>query len=222
MNDLELVSNAINYINTNKKYFIEQYTLGIKSEKDKTAIFTAGMSGVGKTELAQFLKEQNPNLLHIDTDNIRTFFSKVGYNGQNSHLFQKPASKGFSKLFDHALKHSFSIILDSNLSNLSKAIENIQRLLDKGYKLEIFYLYNQPSVCYKYAMKREVVTNRKVPYEIFTKSNTDSYRTVLELKHLFLDKIVLNYIDKDSDRIYTNIDINELENKLGGYFDTNR
>ena len=45
------------------------------------------MSGVGKTEFGQFLKENNTNLLHIDTDNIRDFFRDVGYNGQNSYSF---------------------------------------------------------------------------------------------------------------------------------------
>jgi len=49
-----------------------------------------------------------------------------------------------------------SIILDSNLSNISKATENIDRLLNKGYKVELYYLYNNPAVCYEYAIKREV------------------------------------------------------------------
>jgi len=177
MNELEMISNAINYINTNKKEFIKQFTLNIEVNEDKVAIFTAGMSGVGKTEFGQFLKENNTNLLHIDTDNIREFFKDVGYDGQNSHIFQKPASKGFSKLFDYAIKNSLSLILDSNLSNLNKAVENIERLLNKGYKIEIFYLYNDPNICYEYAIKREVITNRKVPYDIFTQSNINSYKT---------------------------------------------
>lgn len=41
------------------------------------------MSGVGKTEFSIFLKENNQNLLHIDTDEIREFFRPVGYDGQN-------------------------------------------------------------------------------------------------------------------------------------------
>lgn len=219
MNEIELISNAINYINTNKKEFIKQFTLSIKPNEEKVAIFTTGMSGVGKTEFGQFLKENNRNLLHIDTDNIREFFKEVGYNGQNSHIFQKPASKGFSKLFDYAIKNSLSLILDSNLSNINKAVENIERLLNKGYKVEIFYLYNEPSICFEYAIKREVITNRKVPYNIFIQSNLNSYKTVLELKSLFGDKIVLNYIDKKNDILYKNIGINELKEKIGGNFD---
>jgi len=219
MNELELISNAINYINTNKKEFIKQFTLNIQASEEKVAIFTAGMSGVGKTEFGQFLKENNANLLHIDTDNIRDFFKEIGYNGQNSYIFQKPASKGFSKLFDYAIKNSLSLILDSNLSNLSKAVENIARLLNKDYKVEIFYLYNEPIICFEYAIKREVITNRKVPYDIFIQSNLNSYKTVLELKSLFGDKIVLNYIDKQDDTLYKDIGINELKKRIGGNFD---
>lgn len=219
MNELEIISNAINYINSNKKEFINIYTSGIETNDIKTAIFTAGMSGVGKTELAQFIKENNKDLLHIDTDLIRDFFRPVGYDGQNSHLFQKPASKGFSKLFDYAIKKNYSIILDSNLSNFSKAIENIERLLNKNYKIEIFYLYNDPTVCFNYATKREVLTNRKVPYEVFVKSNINSYHTILEIKDIFKERIVLNYIDKKENIIYSDIESIELKNKIGENFD---
>jgi len=219
LNDTELVSSAIDYLNKNKKEFIAHFADGVQPEQNKVVIFTAGMSGVGKTEFAQFLKEQNPNLLHIDTDEIREFFRPVGYNGQNSNTFQKPASKGFSKLFDYAVKKGLSIILDSNLSNISKAVENIDRLINKGYTIELYYLYNDPAVCYEYAIKREVVTNRKVPYDIFVKSNIDSFHTVISIKQQYNGKITLNYLDKRDDTLYRDIDSDTLIEKLGDYFD---
>ncbi|WP_297439969.1 zeta toxin family protein [Sulfurimonas sp.] len=219
-NILEIEQKAIEYINKNKKDFIEKFTKGITPQNEKIAILTAGMSGVGKTEFGIFLKEKNPHLLHIDTDEIREFFKPVGYNGNNSDIFQKPASKGFSKLFDYALKHKYSLILDSNLSNLSKALENIKRLLDKEYRVEIFYLYNEPEHCYEYAIKREIVTKRKVPYEVFVKSNINSYKTVIALKSILKNDIILHYIDKREDKTYENINIDFLQEKIGTYFDT--
>ncbi len=216
-----LTTNAVDYINKNKKIFLEQFTYSIIPQEDKVAIFTAGMSGVGKTEFAEFLKEINPNLLHIDTDKIREFFTSVGYDGQNSDIFQKPSSKGFSKLFDYAIKKGYSLILDSNLSHIGKAIENIDRLLNKGYKIELYYLYNMPETCYQYAVKREVVTNRKVPYDVFIQSNVNSYKTIIELKKQYNGKIILNFFDKKSNIIYENITHKELNTKIGAYFDTN-
>jgi len=105
------------------------------------------------------------------------------------------------------------------LSNISKATENIDRLLNKGYKVELYYLYNNPAVCYEYAIKREVVTNRKVPYDIFTKSNIDSFNTVVTLKQQYNGKITLNYLDKRDDTLYKDIDSAKLIEQLGGYFD---
>lgn len=221
MDELQLITNAIKYLNDTKKDFINQYTTNIKPLDNKVAIFTAGMSGVGKTEFSQFLKENNKDLLHIDTDTIREYFKPVGYDGQNSNLFQKPASKGFSKLFDYAIKNKLSLILDSNLSNILQAVDNIERLLNKNYKIEIFYLYNNPTICYQYAIKREVITNRKVPYDIFVTSNINSYKTVLELKNIFDDKIILHYIDKKTDIIHKDITIEKLKKEVGVYFDTN-
>ncbi len=188
----------------------------------KEAILTAGMSGVGKTELSQTLKTEN-NLLHIDTDEIREYFSAVGYNGQNSEVFQKPASKGFSKLFDYALKKGLSIILDSNLSNFDKAVENIQRLLNKNYLVTILYLYDKPEKCLIYTKKREIITKRKVPYNIFVKSNLDSYETVIKLKTKFKDDIILNFIDKRNNTVilYKNINICKLKKVIGVNFDNN-
>ena len=69
-----LEQSAIEYFNKNKKQFLEKYTKSINALKEKTAVFTAGMSGVGKTEFCIFLKENNADFIHIDTDDIREFF----------------------------------------------------------------------------------------------------------------------------------------------------
>ena len=156
--DEEIIKQSITYLNQNKKEFLKTYTKNIEPSTDKVAIFTAGMSGVGKTELATFLKEENPKLLHIDTDEIREFFRPIGYDGQNSNLYQKVASRGFSELFSHSLKKGYSLIMDSNFANIEVAVLNIKRLLKKSYKIEIFYLYDYPELCYEYATRREVIT----------------------------------------------------------------
>jgi predicted ABC-type ATPase len=219
MNDKQLIVDAIAYLNKTKKSFLLKYTDEIEKNPYKEAFLTAGMSGVGKTEFARFLKENDKNLLHIDTDAIREYFTTIGYNGQNSDIFQEPASKGFSKLFDYALKKGYSIILDSNLSNIEKATQNIDRLLNKDYLVNIFYLYNEPEKCYEFTRTREVLTKRKVPYDVFVKSNLDSYKTVTKLKNQFQDDIILNYIDKKNDILHNNITLERLNQEVGVYFD---
>ena len=209
---------AIDYLNKNKNAFLQEYTANINPIDEKIAIFTAGMSGVGKTELSIFFKETNPNFLHIDTDNIRDFFKPVGYDGQNSDLFQKASSRGFNELFNYSLKQGFSIILDSNLSNVDLAIQNIERLLKRDYNVDIYYIYNNPKVCFEYATRREVVTHRKVPKDVFIRSNINSYNTVLELKSIFKESINLHFIDKENDSFYKNVDDAFIINKIGEKF----
>jgi len=215
----DIEQKAIKYLNANKQRFLEEYSKDICALDEKTVIFTAGMSGVGKTEFAIFLKEQNKNLLHIDTDEIRKFFEPVGYDGQNSDLFQKAASRGFDELFSFAMKKGFSMILDSNLASVAKAKQNIERLLKRGYNIQIVYLYDHPVKCFEYAIQREVVTKRRVPKDVFIRSNENSFKTILEIKTLFKEKVVLNFIDKRDDSFYKNIDAKFLKNKLGEYFE---
>lgn len=217
--DDEIIKESIQYFNENKQDFLKTYTKGIEQSEYKGAIFTAGMSGVGKTELAIFLKEQNPNLLHIDTDEIREFFRPVGYDGQNSTLYQKASSRGFSELFTYALKNNLSLILDSNFANIDVAIKNIERLLKREYMINIMYLYNRPELCFEYATRRELVTHRKVPKEVFLRSNINSYSTVLNIKDIFQDKVVLDFADARNASVYEDIDSSYLEELIGDNFD---
>lgn len=66
MNKIE--KEALNYLKDNKKEFLEKYLNGYEVQEIKTAIFTAGASGAGKTEYAISRKEKEPFLLHMDFD----------------------------------------------------------------------------------------------------------------------------------------------------------
>ena len=217
MSEIERV--AIRHLNENKQVFLAAYTEGIEPLEEKSVIFTAGMSGVGKTEFAIYLKEQNPKLLHIDTDEIRKFFAPIGYNGQNSDIFQKAASRGFNELFNHAIKRSYSVILDSNFASIEQARQNIERLLKRSYNIQIVYFYNQTDECFKYATEREVVTFRRVPKDVFIRSNENSYRTVIEIKKLFREKVILNFLDRRDESYHLDVDENFIVERIGENFE---
>jgi hypothetical protein len=61
MNEIE--EKAIKYLKENKKEFLNKYLDGFETQDIKTAIFTAGASGIGKTEYSISRKEKEPFIL---------------------------------------------------------------------------------------------------------------------------------------------------------------
>jgi hypothetical protein len=219
-NTEELIKHSVAYLNQHKKDFLDNYTSGVKFHDPKLAFFTAGMSGIGKTEYAISLKEQMSYLLHIDTDEIREFFRPIGYDGDNSSIYQKASSKGFDLLFNHALKKNYSLILDSNFANIAKATQNVERLLKRDYLVNIAYLYDDPQKCFEYAALRETVTHRKVPLDVFKRSDTNSYKTVLAIKEQFGNNVLLDFADARSGILHENTDITTIKNTIGENYDS--
>lgn len=207
---------ALNYLKDSKKDFFKKYLNGYEVQDIKTAIFTAGASGAGKTEYAISRKEKEPFLLHMDIDEIRDFFSPIGYDGSNSSDYQKPASKGINWLFDRATKKGYSFILDSNFAEATIAQSNIQRLLDKGYVIEINYIFRDIQKSFEFAKKRESITKRKVPLDVVKSSFKNSFDTTLLIKSIFKDAIILNIFDRENDIIYEDVDEKQFYILLAG------
>ena len=214
MNEIE--ERVLTYLKDNKKTFFEKYLYGFEVQDIKTAIFTAGASGAGKTEYAISRKDKEPFLLHMDIDEVRNFFSPVGYNGNNSSDYQRPSSKGVNWLFDRATKKGYSFILDSNFAEATIAQSNIQRLLDKNYVIEINYIFRNIDKSFEFAKKRESITKRKVPLEVVKRSFKNSFDTTLLIKSIFKDAIILNLIDRENDIIYEDIDESQFYILLAG------
>jgi len=207
----DIAQEALQYVRNNKallyRYYLDRYT----PLEEKMAFFTAGPSGAGKTEFAQTLIDLQSDLVHLDIDSVRDFFKPLGYDGSNSDVYQQASGRGMQYLFDEAVKkRGLSVLLDSNLSHLQTARENMVKLLKNGYSIEIFYIYNHLEKCFLYTKERELVTKRRVPEDVFFNSIIKSRETTYAIKQEFEDEIVLNVIDKREDRYYENIDSDEF------------
>ena len=112
------IEEALKYLKDNKKDFLNKYLYGFEEQDIKTAIFTAGASGAGKTEYAISRKEKEPFLLHMDIDEIRKFFTPIGYNGTNSSDYQRPSSKGVNWIFNRATKKGLFLYLRFKLCRI--------------------------------------------------------------------------------------------------------
>ncbi len=217
---IEVEKEAIKYLKNNRELLFNTYLDKYFPIDEKVAYFTAGPSGAGKTEFIQQFLEVENNLVHLDIDNVRDFFIPIGYDGSNSDIFQKPASWGIQFLFDEIIKtRELSLVADSNLSHFQTAKENMVKLLKQDYKIEIFYVYNDLERCFLYTKKRESVTKRVVPEDVFFNSVIKSRNTTFEIKKLFDKNIILNIVDKRDNKYYENIDATQFLEIIPEYKD---
>ena len=110
----DISQEAINYIRKHKQNITKDLLLDYTSVDVPLSIFMAGSPGAGKTEWARGLVELlDGNILHLDGDLYRSMLP--GYEGNNSHLFQKAMSKLVSYIHDKLLDQNIAFILDGTL-----------------------------------------------------------------------------------------------------------
>ena len=66
--------------------------------------------------------------------------------------------------------------------------------------------------------------NKKFFFEQYSKgitasSNENSYKTVLAIKNMFENDVILNFLDKRDNQIYNDIDSDFIKNIIGGDFE---
>lgn len=106
------------------------------------AIFMAGLPGAGKTE---FAKRLMPQLvvppLHIDMDEIAEHIEN--YKPRIAHLFRAGATVILERLYDQAIHRRIEILVDGTFSH-NKSIKNIQRAIDHGYAVRVYFISPDP------------------------------------------------------------------------------
>ncbi|CAM3166679.1 zeta toxin family protein [Vibrio rarus] len=185
-----------------KKKLAREMVDHLPQEESAVSVFMAGSPGAGKTETARnmiktFKSESGVDLVHIENDELRKEFED--YDGINSPLFQRPATLLVEAIHDRALKRDVSFILDSTLSSLEKAKDNIQRSLKRNRYILIIFVYQEPEQAWCLVKAREIVEGRRVPEEVFVNQFMESQRVVSELKKLFEDQIDIIFIEKNID-----------------------
>jgi len=194
-----LRARADDYARTHAKAIAEKAISEFDAEARPISIFMAGSPGAGKTEASKVLLRNAGNMVRIDTDELRDCFTVCGYDGANSHLFQKAATRLVHAIHDLALKRKISFLLDGTFANERIARQNIERSLKRGRDVFVMFIYQSPQIAWDFVQRREEVDGRRVFADKFAQKFCASYAVVNKMKTEFGDKITLSLIIKNID-----------------------
>lgn len=134
---------------------------GISASEEPSIIFTAGAPACGKSETVKHILSEYPDTVHIDPDEFRGLFPY--YTGNNADVYQTYCTNILSRCFDKAVKGRFDIIHDTNFAHEEIAVKNVREALRRRYAVQIMYVYLDPSIAWKHAMRRD----RKIRPDVF-------------------------------------------------------
>lgn len=200
-----IYAEAIEFAKRNKIKIARMLTDSNKIKPDPypISVFMAGSPGAGKTEFSKSLialledgKERR--VLRIDIDEMRTLLP--GYSGDNSCLFQYPASLILEKTHDYALKRKISFIMDGTFSKLNKSRENVRRSLVEKRLVHIFYIYQDPGTAWKFTENREKLDHRNIPKSVFVEEFINARESIETLRTEFDKEVKIFLVEKDFKR----------------------
>lgn len=216
--DLSIEQSAILFIKEHARIIqknvadIERFPMVDKA----VSIFMAGSPGAGKTEFSKrLINDLGKPIVRIDADEIRDMLPQYY---RNATLMQRAAALGVEKVYDFALHNNQDLILDGTLIDYEKAVSNIQRSLNHGRLVQIYYIYQEPEVAWDFTKKREAIENRGIPKEFFITAFFKSKENVNRLKNTFGKLIQVNLIIKnyhnDIEQICWDVDLIDLHLKI--------
>jgi len=194
-----LRSRADEYARAHAKSIAEKAISGFDAEAKPISIFMAGSPGAGKTEASKVLLRNAGNMARIDTDELRDHFAECGYDGANSHLFQKAATRLVHEIHNLALKRKISFLLDGTFANEGVARQNIERSLKRGREVFVMFIYQSPQIAWDFVQRREEVEGRRILADDFAHKFCASHAVVNKMKAEFGDKITLSLVIKNID-----------------------
>lgn len=205
MSDENIQSAAVSFAKDNRKKIAKQLTDLNKYRPDElpVSVFMAGSPGAGKTEFSKniisILEEGTKHeVVRIDGDDIRALLP--GYIGSNSHLFQGAVSLIVEKVHDLVLSQKQSFVLDGTFSRYEKAADNIKRSLNKGRRVFIFYVYQNPETAWRFTKQREKVEGRNIPKESFIEQFFGAKETINRVLSEYDERVVIFLVKKDFEK----------------------
>ncbi len=143
----------------------------IARKSQKRAIIMAGIPGSGKTEFLgsffRMFKDVRDNFVRIDLDEVVKVFED--YTPETDFLFREKGVAIINSIFNIAIKEGYNIALDGTFGG-NQAILNINRLIKRGYTIQLYIMNESVEQAKKYTKVREEKQKRKITDKAFYES----------------------------------------------------
>jgi hypothetical protein len=93
-----------------------------------------------------------------------------------------------------------SFVLDGTFSRYEKAVKNIKRSLDKGRRVFIFYVYQNPETAWRFTKQREKAKGRNTPKESFIEQFFGAKETVGRILNEYGEKVTIFLVKKNFEK----------------------
>lgn len=175
---------AIAFAKANRKAIARRMTDSdvYAAESAPVLVFMAGSPGAGKTEVSIELIEWFTGwpIIRIDPDELRQDFP--GYDGGNAWLFQPAVARVVDAILDWVFRQDQSFVLDGTLASYEVACKNVRRSLDRGRRVQILYVYQDPMLAWGFVQDREAAEGRRIRPEHFVEQYFGAREVVNRLK----------------------------------------
>lgn len=203
---------AVAFVKKNRKLLIEKFANDdiCPTEVNPISIFMAGSPGAGKTEFSKNLLKKIPGLkaVRIDADEIKEIIPQ--YTRKNSDEIQGASALGVEYLYDYVLDKKKSVILDGTFADYKKSCKNIERSLKRKRIIEIYYLFQDPVIAWKFTKAREELEGRFVPKTVFVDSLFKAKENVDKVKNEYGKAIkvhvVIKNFENNQENLYVDVD----------------
>lgn len=185
---------------------------GLCPENEPMAIFMAGLPGAGKTELSNgFIKEMRTKPIRIDMDELATYIK--GYQPEKADLFRASATRILNNLFDKTIKKHLPFIMDGTFGS-KMALTNVERVLKRGYIVQIAYAFQDPKLAWQFTKAREKVEHRAIKEDGFIETYYKTISNLHELARRDYENVTIDIFIKNEDNTVGQRIENVRENQI--------
>jgi predicted ABC-type ATPase len=199
--EVRIAEKAAEFAKANRKAIARRLTdeAIYSPESEPVSVFMAGSPGAGKTEASIELIERFTGwpILRIDPDELRDEFPD--YGGSNAWLFQTAVARLVDAVLDQAFHKDLSFVLDGTFSSYEVARKNVLRALDRGRRVQLLYVYQDPMLAWSFVQAREAAEGRRIRPEHFVQQYFGAREVVNRLKSELGTEIHVDLLMKNND-----------------------